>query len=132
MVISQGYISYFIVSLLSFCILDGIWLGVIAKEFFKRYLGPLMRSDFQWWAAGLFYLIFSASFVYFVALPAREGSAWQAALRGAFFGFTAYAAYDLTNLATLKGFPPIVVAVDLVWGASICAVTALVCYYSIK
>lgn len=39
-----------------------------------------------------------------------------AALYGALFGFFAYSAYDLTNLATLRGWPFAVSLVDLPWG----------------
>ncbi len=44
--------------------------------------------------------------------------------RGALFGFVAYATYDLTNLATMKGFTAKVVVVDLAWGALLTAVVA--------
>jgi uncharacterized membrane protein len=45
--------------------------------------------------------------------------------RGALFGLVAYATYDLTNLATLAGWPASVTLVDLAWGAAITCVTAL-------
>jgi uncharacterized membrane protein len=32
------------------------------------------------------------------------------------FGLICYATYDLSNMATLKGWPLIVTVVDLVWG----------------
>ena len=44
---------------------------------------------------------------------------------GALFGFFAYATYDLTNLATIRDWPLIVTVVDLVWGTTLSAFTAL-------
>jgi uncharacterized membrane protein len=36
----------------------------------------------------------------------------------------AYAAYDLTNLATMAGFPARMVPVDMIWGAVLTAAVA--------
>lgn len=49
-----------------------------------------------------------------------------AALYGALFGFFCYATYDLTNLATLRGWPLSIVIADVAHGsvASCIAVTA--------
>ncbi|MFT5020496.1 MAG: putative membrane protein, partial [Polaribacter sp.] len=53
----------------------------------------------------------------FAILPAVEtDSVKSAVIYGALFGFFCYATYDLTNLATLKGFPLKVVVVDMIWG----------------
>ena len=47
-----------------------------------------------------------------------------AALRGGFFGLVAYATYDLTNQATLKGWPVAITIADLIWGTVLSAVAA--------
>jgi len=53
----------------------------------------------------------------FVVLPGLEsGSLQTTLLRAALFGLITYATYDLTNLATLKGWPLTVTLVDLLWG----------------
>ena len=52
----------------------------------------------------------------------------RALLLGGFFGVVAYATYDLTNLATLRGFPTTVAAVDIVWGGVLTATVATVGY----
>jgi uncharacterized membrane protein len=44
---------------------------------------------------------------------------------GALFGFFAYATYDLTNLATLKGWSVGIALLDLAWGAIVTGVSAL-------
>ena len=105
--------------------LDLLWLGVVAKGFYQRHLGYLMRPDVQWVPALLFYLIYVAALVVFVVGPAVERqSLARAVLLGAFFGLAAYAAYDLTSLALIRDYPLVAAVVDLVWGASLSAVVS--------
>lgn len=102
--------------------LDLLWLGVIARGFYQKHLGHLMRPDVQWAPAIAFYLIYVAALVVFVAAPAIEKqSVARAAAYGAFFGVAAYAAFDLTGLALFKGFTPAAAFVDLAWGACLSA-----------
>jgi uncharacterized membrane protein len=44
----------------------------------------------------------------------------------------AYATYDLTNFATLKGFPLNIVFIDLAWGAVLTAIVSLAGFYIVK
>ena len=100
-----------------FFALDMIWLGLVAKNFYTRQIGFLMKSHANWTAAILFYLLFLAGLVVFVVTPAVEEGSWvRALLFGAFFGLITYATYDLTNLATLKDWPLVLTVVDLMWG----------------
>lgn len=109
--------------LFALAVLDGLWLGVIARGFYKERLGGLLRDRPIWSIAALFYVAHVVGIATFV-LP--QASTWSGALLlGGLFGFCAYAAYDLTNHATLKGWPPIVTAVDLAWGTAATALTAL-------
>jgi uncharacterized membrane protein len=117
------------VSLLAFLALDALWLGLVARGFYRDQLGPLLTPDVRWGAAILFYLIFVAGVLVFAVLPAVErGSVGRAILLGGFFGVVTYAAYDLTNLATLRDFPPVVAAVDMVWGGVLTATVAAIGY----
>ena len=61
-----------------------------------------------------------------VRMTAAYGSWLQAAGRGALFGFFAYATYDLTNLATLRGWPLGLSLLDIGWGTLVGAVAAAV------
>jgi uncharacterized membrane protein len=112
--------------LFALAILDALWLGVIARDFYKEKLGSLLRDEPIWSIAALFYLVHVLGIATFV-LP--QATTWSGALLlGGLFGFCAYAAYDLTNHATIKGWPPIVTAVDLTWGTFATALTALVAW----
>jgi len=116
MTIKQMIGLYFI-TLAVFFVIDMIWLGVVAKGFYRRHLGPLMGPKVNWVAAMLFYLLFIVGLLVFAVRPALVGSApLHALLLGALLGLISYATYDLTNLATLKDWPLVVTVVDLVWG----------------
>lgn len=107
------------VTLAVFFAIDMVWLGALARGFYRRHLGPLMAAKVVWPAAAAFYLLFVAGLTIFVIWPslaACQGSLARPVLFGALFGLIAYATYDLTNLATLKDWPPIMTCVDLIWG----------------
>ncbi len=115
-------------------ILDAIWLMAIAKPFYAKHLGFIMTKNPVWSAVVLFYILYAIGVAYFVVAPAVAGSIpwWNTLLRGALFGLVAYAAYDLTNQATLANWPAIVTIIDLIWGAVITAITSLIAYLILK
>ncbi len=103
-----------------FLLIDAFWLGFIAKRFYRKEIGFLLSSNVNWVAAGLFYILFVFGLVFFVIEPAIKGGAWIDALfSGSLFGLIAYATYDLTNLATIEGWPLKVTIIDLIWGVFI-------------
>ena len=109
--------------------LDLVWLGLMAKDFYQRHIGHLMRPDVQWAPGVLFYVIYVGALVVFVIQPALEKQSLGHAIGlGAFFGLAAYAAFDLTSLALLKDFPVMVAVVDLAWGAALSAVVSGVAF----
>lgn len=123
------FIKLFFIALPVFFVIDMIWLVLIAKKFYNRHLGFLMKPDINWYAAIIFYLLFIGGLVAFVISPAVEKhSLMHALLYGALFGLITYATYDLTNLATLKDWPLLVTIVDLVWGMVLSASVSLITY----
>jgi uncharacterized membrane protein len=126
----NSFLKKYLFTLIPFLILDGLWLGLVAPSFYKTNIGHLMTDSPNMAAAGLFYLLYVAGVVVFVT--GREGTLKQAALRGAFFGLLCYATYDLTNLATLRDWPLLVTAVDLIWGTFATTATSLAAVWLIK
>lgn len=121
------FLKLYIVSMGAFLALDSIWLGVVAPKFYKSQIGHLMAEKPNFFAAGLFYLLFILGLVFFVVQPALKDVSWLVvAARGAFFGIVAYATYDLTSQAVIKDWPWLATAVDLAWGALVSASTAVV------
>jgi len=124
------FLKIFSISLPVFFIIDMIWLGLVAKNFYRQQIGSLLKPDVNWTAAIIFYLIFIVGLVVFVIAPALEKSSWTHALIfGALFGFVCYATYDLTNLAIAKDWPLLVTIVDLVWGAVLAASVSSITYF---
>jgi uncharacterized membrane protein len=108
-----------------FFAVDMFWLGIVAKDFYRTQMGALLRTDFLWSAAILFYLLFLVGALYFAVLPAVHSGEWTRALMlGALFGFFTYMTYDLTNLATLKDWPLTLTIVDTLWGTTLSAIVA--------
>jgi uncharacterized membrane protein len=124
------FIKLYLSSAVVFFTLDMIWLGLVARGFYRSQIGSLLRPDINWPSAIIFYLIFIAGVEYFAILPSvAKGSAFQAAISGALFGLVTYATYDLTNYATMKDFPLIVVLVDMAWGALLSCMVTVAGYF---
>lgn len=112
-------------------VLDALWLSVLAKNFYRQEIGSIILDKPNMKAAIIFYLIYILGVVLFVVSPALEKqSIKHALLYGLAFGFVAYATYDLTSLAVIKGFTNKVVVIDMVWGslltATVCSLSYLV------
>lgn len=118
----------FIVSLLSILVLDAAWIGTMASRFYQRLVGHLLAESPNFFAAGIFYVLYAAGVTLFIVMPALQGN-WsfvKVALMGAVLGALAYGTYDLTNQATLKNWPTIVSAVDIAWGMALTATISVV------
>lgn len=125
----MSYFLPYVVTLLVFVALDLVWLGLVAKSYYRRELAGLIADQFNLGAATAFYLLYALGIVIFAVDPAlRAGSGASAALYGGLFGFFAYATYDLTNLATLRAWPLRLTLVDLAWGSALTSVTAICAY----
>jgi uncharacterized membrane protein len=123
------FLKLFAIALPVFFAIDMLWLGFIAKDFYAKQIGGLMKPDINWTAAIIFYLIFIAGIVVFVITPAVQKNSWtNAVLMGALFGFVCYATYDLTNLAVAKDWPVLVTIIDLIWGAVLAASVSVITY----
>lgn len=128
-----SFLKMYTVGVVTCFAIDLVWLGVVAKGFYQRQLGHLMRPDVLWLPAVLFYLLYVAALVVFVAEPAVERQSLGRAIGyGAFFGLAAYAAFDLTSLALLKDFPLQAALVDLAWGAFLSASVSAVVVLSAR
>ena len=122
-------LSYLLTTLVFFAI-DIVWIGGFAKKFYWGNMGSLLKDDINWMAALVFYLLYILGIFIFAIVPAVKVDSLQyALLYGALFGFFCYATYDLTNLATMKGFPMKVAVVDLIWGTILTGTVATAGFY---
>jgi uncharacterized membrane protein len=111
-----------IATALTFVALDAVWLSFAAGRLYRPRLGPLLLDQFHMLPAVIFYVIYIAGIMVFAVAPAvATGRVTSALLRGAMLGLVAYSTYDLTNQATLRGWPVSVTIADLCWGMVVTA-----------
>ena len=105
----------YVVVLLVVLGLDALWLGILAKDFYRREMGSLMSHSVRVAPAALFYLLYPLALVYLALfrMPASKG---EAVFRSAVVGLAAYGAYDLTNMAIVAGWPVTLSLIDWAWG----------------
>ena len=112
-----------------FLIIDIIWLSFSVKSFYGPRIGHLFADKPVIWAAAMFYIIYVFGLGVVIIEPSINFEDTSKFLFKAFmFGLVAYGTYNLTNMATVKGWSSSVVFVDMIWGGSL---TALSSYYGI-
>ena len=124
------YLAVYFSFLVSFVIIDFIWLLGIAKNLYRDDMGSLMASEPKLLAGLGFYILYALGASIFVILPAISKQSWLYAVQyGALFGFFCYMTYDLTNLAVIRDFPMRLAFVDIAWGSAVTAVSAGLAYW---
>jgi uncharacterized membrane protein len=118
-----------------FMVLDGLWLGLLMKAFYRDHLatiGRMVNGSFapNWTAALVVYLALGAGIVVF-AVP-RASSLATAAGYGALFGLVAYGVYDFTNYSTLRHWPFALTLVDVAWGGVASSAAAVVVWMVVR
>ena len=113
----------------AFMVLDGVWLGLLMKNFYRDQLAPIVRLGNggiapNWPAAFLVYILLGTGIALFV-IP-RAPTVSLAAAYGALFGLVVYGVYDFTNYSTLRQWPFVLVLVDVAWGMVASAACAAV------
>lgn len=122
----QTFFILYAISVPIFLIIDLLWLGVIASNFYRERMGDLLQIN--WTASIIFYLVFLVGLIFFAVYPQLDKGWQMVMLYGGLFGFFTYATYDLTNLATLKDWPLDLVIVDIIWGTVLGASVAVTTY----
>ena len=117
------------VGAVAFLVLDGVWLGLLMKHFYREQLAPIVRLANggmapNWPAALVVYALLGTGIALFVIPQASTVS--SAAALGALFGLVVYGVYDFTNFATLRQWPFAVTLVDVAWGTVASATAAMV------
>ncbi|MEK7201591.1 MAG: DUF2177 family protein [Patescibacteria group bacterium] len=123
------YLKLFLTALPLLIILDVLWIGIFADAFYQAAIGLLLTDQVFWPAAFLFYVLYVGALIVFVLDPALKARSFKKALTlGALLGFTAYMTYDLTNLATIEGWPLFLSVVDIAWGTVASLIVSAVTY----
>jgi uncharacterized membrane protein len=123
------WIGAFVAAVAAFCACDFVWLGFVAGDFYASRLNGLLLPEPYLAPALVFYPLYVVGLLVFCVRPALAVQSWRrAVLLATLFGLIAYATYDLSNLATLKGWSFAVSLVDIAWGMVVSSVSALAAY----
>jgi uncharacterized membrane protein len=115
-------ILHYIIVFAIFLAIDAAWLMTAGRTFYVSEIGGLLRPEPNLAVAFAFYALYSLGLLIFVIEPGlNRPGIWPAVVTGGLFGLVAYATYDMTNLATLKGFTWRVAAIDMIWGTVLSA-----------
>ena len=121
----KKHLAAYAATALVLLMLDVLWIGGLAQSLYQEGIGHLMAEQPRLGVAALFYALYPIGLLVFVVAPRGVTDDWPATLlRGALFGLVAYATYDLTNLATLKGWPVGMSLIDIAWGITVSTVSA--------
>ncbi len=116
----------FMATLVAFVVMDAAWLTLVALKMFQSQLGAILRLEPMLGAAVVFYLIYTFGLVTLAVRPAVAARSMEvAAAKGAVLGLTAYATFDLTNLAVIKGWTIGLAAIDIAWGVVVSAIASV-------
>jgi uncharacterized membrane protein len=118
-----------VATLVALLAIDALWLLVLMRSTYVEYLGSLMLAEPKLVPAAAFYLLYTVGLMVFAVVPAVRKHDWRtAALLGGLLGLVAYGTYDLTNLATLRGWAWQLSLIDMAWGAVLSALSAVAGY----
>lgn len=123
------YVWQYLVAAGLFVTFDAIWLTTMVKRFYRPQMEKLIAAQPDLIAAGVFYSLYIFGIIVFVVSPALARDSLSFAVsRGALLGLLMYATYDLTNQATLKGWPLSVTLVDMAWGTFVTCLVATITF----
>jgi uncharacterized membrane protein len=113
----NNIIVYFTL-LLSLIILDGIWLGLVAKDSYQQAMGHIIRDQVIIWPWIVFYLFYPlAILILVINVQLANQSAYFFLWRGFVLGAASYGTYNLTNYALVVDWPFFITIKDWLWGA---------------
>jgi uncharacterized membrane protein len=123
----QIFLMY-IASLGTIVLLDLLWVGGIAKDFYARNLSHLFAERFMAIPIVLWYLLYAGGITLFASFPSLSSGnpVLKAGLLGTALGLITYGTYDLINHGLLKHWPTVITVVDILWGVVLSGVAAIV------
>lgn len=120
----QRFLLAYGVMLLTFAILDGVWLGLVAKNLYAYSLSGILRENFIVWPWAIFYLGYCGAILYLAVIPSQSYRL-SAFVRGAVLGAAAYGAYNLTCYSIVADWPIPITLIDWMWGTTATALVSI-------
>ncbi|NVK54173.1 MAG: DUF2177 family protein [Alteromonadaceae bacterium] len=110
--------------LVCFGILDALWLGWIARDWYQAEMNDLLRAHFIMWPWLVFYVTYGGVVFVLAVVANRDKPIYYAAIDGALLGLASYGAYNLTNYSIIEGFTLFIMMIDWIWGTCLTAASA--------
>lgn len=117
-----------------FGVLDAMWLNWAGPNLYRPAIGEIMADEFNFAAAGAFYVIYLLGTIWFAVRPGvQSGKVSVGLLNGVLLGALCYATFDLTSQAVFKVWATHVTLADIAWGAFATGTTsAIVTWITLK
>lgn len=131
----------FVQTLVIFLVIDGLWLGIIARDFYQGQLriidnlGPGQPIKFNYFSAVGAYFLMALGFELFVRPQLTfSDNNWTKLLNsfmvGGLFGLVLYGVYDFTNYAIFSRWTELFVFVDILWGVFVYTAVSFIVQWS--
>lgn len=121
--VSRWFVAY-LGTALTFCILDGLWIGLVAQKIYTHFLPQLLADSPALAPATVFYLGYLGGVVHLAVRPGQRRRTSQRLRDGALLGAVAYGTWGFTAAALLQGFSLAVTLSDVAWGAVLTGASA--------
>lgn len=124
------FFHFWAISLIAILVLDSIWFSITIEKLYKPYLWDIISGKFNYYIAAVFYFIYSFGLSYLILAQGLDANhtALKVLCNGFVLGFIAYAAYDLTNQASIEGWPTLVTIIDVLWGGVLSGLVSGISY----
>lgn len=130
------HLKLFGIALVATLIIDYVWLGLVAKNYYLRSYGELARVENGQlqpvlWAAILVYIFLGLGIVGFALPKINSEDTWlHTFLVGALLGLVIYGVYDMTAMAVIRNWPLVNSFVDMAWGSVLCGLVTVIARWS--
>ncbi len=126
----KRFVIAYLASGVVFIATDLLWLTLVMSKLFKAQMPQLILEQPKLLPAAVFYVLYPIGIAVFGVLPAQD---WvRAVAMSALFGLLAYVTYEMTNLATLKGWSAQIAIMDIAWGAALSGLAGLAGYLAVR
>ena len=110
-------VTLYLATAVIFLGLDAVMLKTVMRPLFESHIGAQLLPSPRLGAAAAFYLAYVAGLLWLVSIPAlRAHAPGEALIGGAVLGAVAYGTYEFTSFAIMRGWSPVMVTVDVLWG----------------
>lgn len=114
------FVLAYIAAAVAFFGADFLWLSFATPRIYRPQLATLLSDQPNLGVAAVFYAVYVVGIVVLAVQPAAAAKSLPMAIGlAALLGLVAYGTYDITNLATIRGWPVVVSLIDMAWG--VCA-----------